>query len=838
MLIPSLLALVPVSADTGDGTLTQFAGGLNATTVQLNATGYVTTVSIDSPRNITYQSATFDVSYSSNDSSPGHVWLDIDEDGSEEWAWKGTGMGGLGLQTEFSNGGINESISVSAGTSTSSGFHIPYSAQTKSASMNASFIPTLGGGLYSIGEVMALELADINADGDMEIIILSNQPNGNSSANVSIGWMDWDSTNSSMSNISWVETCANGGDLRIGDVNNDSIADIGVTNFVDSSICIHMSDVNRIGYNSTYDNVSLSWSALDVEFADMDGDTFDDLVSIHGTSELTLRTYNNFTGTWEENQSRVMESNSSVGMLSQLVDLTVGELNGTGTGWTAIVSDSEEFVSTHIWDLNNGMWSSSISSFDGIRSDMLIHDIDSDGYLDIFGTTDITTAVSMYNGTAWSVVSKESITNSINATIADADMDGNMDFITPQTGVTDGSDSTFVGELVVKGINSSGVGSQSLTSFAPVTAPTDVRIIDLDGDGRVEHIIAGGESNPGIFIAGWHQFSIDVDQDGTPEANVTGYSGDGLAGLVPLEVDNMVDEIKAAIDTLQPNAPIIMDLWNNEYITITTNVDAAGAGSVLLKDLNITYDASFMVDINPYATGNLSNSLNQQMLAGTGFFNITLPFNSTSSGTISINDLVAPYAAGAPQLARPPTPIVNLVSVDEQMVELNWQDIPTFGQNFLSFQVFRVINGIELDFEIHPPYSDNASNMTIDTGVSPGVTYDYYVRSLHEYGVTSNLSEVMTVSVPFPGLIMQIDASVIDKPSDEGGWLNITWPNPSASTLDHFDIYVSTSAFSNVSGMTPVVVVDKYNLSVEVNISSEGEIVDGTQYWAASVAVD
>jgi hypothetical protein len=96
----------------------------------------------------------------------------------------------------------------------------------------------------------------------------------------------------------------------------------------------------------------------------------------------------------------------------------------------------------------------------------------------------------------------------------------------------------------------------------------------------------------------------------------------------------------------------------------------------------------------------------------------------------------------------------------------------------------------------------------------------------------------LTVLIPFPGLIIQINATVIDKPSDEGGWLNITWPNPSSLTLDHFDIYVSTSAFSSVSGMTPVAVVDQYNLSVEVNISSEGEIVDGTQYWAASVAVD
>ena len=837
MLIPSLLALVPVSADAGDGSLTQFSGGLSATTVQLNATGYVTTASIDSPRNITYQSATFEVSYNDDDPSPGRIWFDINEDGSEEWAWNGTGMGGLGLQTEFSNGGINESINVSSGTSTSLGFHLPSSAQTSSSLMNASFIPTLGGGLYSIGEVMALELADIDADGDMEIIILSNQPNGNSSANLSIGWMDWDSTNSNMSNISWVETCANGNDLRIGDVNNDSMADIGVTNFDDSSICIHLSDVNRVGYNSTFDNVSLPVAPLDMEFADIDGDNYDDVISIHGTGDLVLRQYLNSTATWGDNKTKLIESNTSVGMPAQLSDITAGELNGTGTGWTAIVSDTEDFVSTYKWDFANGIWTDKISSFDGIMSGMMIHDINGDGFLDIFGTTDLGHTVSMYDGLAWNV-SSGMLLNSINATIADADMDGNMDLITPIVGAIDGSDSTFVGQLEVRSLNSSGAGNISSTSFTPVTGPTDVRVVDLDGDGRVEHIIAGGESNPGIFIAGWHYFSIDVDQDGTPEGTVTGYSGDGLAGLGPLEWSDMSNEVKDAIDILQPNAIMAQDFWHNEYFTITTDVDAGGDGIVFFENLNLTYDVSFMVNYNPYASANLSNSLNQQMQAGTGFFSITLPFNSTLPGVITIKDLAAPYIAGAPFLELPPTPVVSLMNVDESIVEFSWQNSTTFGQSFLNFQVFRVVSGTELDFAIHE-ISNNQLNMTTDSNIIPGVTYDYYVHSVHEYGVTSNLSDVLTVLVPFPGLIAQVDATVIDKPNDEGGWLNITWSNPVDSAgIDHFDIYVSTSEFSSVSGMTPVVDVNQSNLTVEVNISSEGEIVDGTQYWAASVAVD
>ena len=61
-------------------------------------------------------------------------------------------------------------------------------------------------------------------------------------------------------------------------------------------------------------------------------------------------------------------------------------------------------------------------------------------------------------------------------------------------------------------------------------------------------------------------------------------------------------------------------------------------------------------------------------------------------------------------------------------------------------------------------------NMSVDPGVSPGDVYDYRVRSNHQFGVTSNLSNILTVTIPYPlppSAIQNVSAQ--DVPDDEGG---------------------------------------------------------------------
>jgi len=840
LLVPTLLLAIPGAADSEGGSVTTFAGGGSTDSIETSGNSFNASSSLDSPRNITYQTASFEIEYSSDDPSPGQLWLDINMDGDNEWAW-GTGgisgMGSVGLQTEFDTGADNDSHSISSGTVVSNGVILPGNSQLLSSQLSATFTPTVGGGLFSIGELLDVAVGNIDSDPLPEIIFLSDEPNGNSSANKSIGWMEWDSNNSSFSNVSWAETCSAGGELRLGDVNNDGRVDIGVVLAESSSMCIHLSNTSVGGYTSTNMNVSVGEGMTDIDFADLDGDGFSDVVSIHGMGELSTRLFRNATSSFADNLTQVIFPNGSAGpMAAQLEELAVGELNGTGTGWYVIVADGEEHLTAWNYNLSMQSWVEHPKSFDGAKADIHLVDINSDGYLDTVGTTDMGHMVAIYNGSEWNS-STGSMVSIHNSTFADVDGDGVLDVITPTTGNTDGSDATFVGELVVRPVNASGIGAQVINfAYEPVTAPTQIKISDLDGDGVLEHIVAGGESNPGIYIAGWHHFSIDIDQDGTPEGSETGYAGDGTAGQGPLNWMDDSNAVKDAIDTLQLSATLSQDMWDNNYFTTHFDISANGEGTVLLDSLNLSYDVTFTVDNNPHASGNLSNVLNQLMQAGTGTFNIPIPFNSTSAGTITLKNLAAVYTAGAPQLELPPTPTLNLVGYDSNMVQFDWHDGMGLN-NFVHFQIFRVENGTALDTTAHI-LDTTILNMTLDVSVVPGTTYDYFVRSVHSFGVASNLSEVLTVAIPYPGLIPSPLTTIVDRAEDDGGWLSISWEDPNSSTLDHFDIYLSSTQFSNISDMTPVATLDTSTFAINISESSEGELVDGVPYWGACIPVD
>lgn len=839
LLVPTLLLAIPVAADSEGGSVTTFSSGALTAPIELSGTAYNSSISIDSPRNITYQVASLEIEFNSDDPSPGQTWLDINMDGFEEWAWNGTGMGSIGSQTMFSTGANNDSIAVSSGTSPSTGIHLPGDSQIFSSQLTATFTPTMGGGLYSIGELIDIAIGNIDSDPYLEIIVLSDEPNGNSSANKSIGWMEWDSSTSSITNVTWAETCSAGGELRLGDVNNDSRVDIGVVVSESSSMCVHMSNSSNSGYIASNLNVSVGEGLTDIDFADVDGDGFSDVVSVHGhTGILSTRLYRNATGNFADNVTQIIFENNSVGPVPVfLEELTVGELNGTGTGWHVLVADALGHITA--WNYNSSLqvpWVEHRKSFDGAKTNLQLVDVNSDGFLDTVGITDMGHVVSIYNGTDWTSSTGSPIII-VNSTFADVDNDGVMDIITPSTGLSDGNDATFVGELEVRPINASGIGAQVTNHvYEPVTAPTQIKMADLDGDGVLEHIVAGGESNPGIFIAGWHNFSIDIDQDGTPDGGEIGYAGDGGAGQDPLIWSDDSNAVKDAIDSLQQSTIFSQDLWNNDYFTPVFDVYAAGEGTVLLDSMNISYDAIFTVDNNPYASGNLSNVLNQLMEVGNGTFNIPLSLNSTSAGKITLKNLAAVYTLGAPLLELPPTPSLNLVSYDSDMVHFDWHDSIDLN-NFVNFQIFRVVNGTTLDTSIHE-FDSTILNMTLDASVVPGTTYDYFVRSIHSYGVASNLSDVLTVAIPYPGMIPSPTTMMVDRSADEGGWFNISWDDPNATTLDHFEIYLSSTQFSNISDMTPILLLNSTTFSIETNQSSEGKLVDGTPYWGACIPVD
>ena len=138
LIFPTLLALIPTVSAEGGGSLTTFSNGASTVDVETSSS-YNSTISIDSPRNVTYQTASLELDYSSDDPSPGKVWPDINMDGTEEWAWNGTGMGSVGEQTTFVDGALNDSIAVSSGNNSSKGIILPTNAQLFSSELSSSF---------------------------------------------------------------------------------------------------------------------------------------------------------------------------------------------------------------------------------------------------------------------------------------------------------------------------------------------------------------------------------------------------------------------------------------------------------------------------------------------------------------------------------------------------------------------------------------------------------------------------------------------------------------------------------------------------------------------------
>ena len=74
---------------------------------------------------------------------PENVTIDVGNDGNIEWAYRGKGYGDLGLQNEFTSGGLNTTMMVGSNATNSTYFHLPYGADVLSASCT---VRSLGGG--------------------------------------------------------------------------------------------------------------------------------------------------------------------------------------------------------------------------------------------------------------------------------------------------------------------------------------------------------------------------------------------------------------------------------------------------------------------------------------------------------------------------------------------------------------------------------------------------------------------------------------------------------------------------------------------------------------------
>ena len=822
LMVTSCVPLTFVSASGESLSFNNFNGGY--ATVDVNLQGNVTnnSASIEVPRNVTFTTSGFEVVIDSDDQSPGEVWVDVGEDGIFEWEFTGTGYGDIGHQNEFYDGNNWYVSQVPSGNSTSPTILIPSQSTIKESSLEVGFSPESGGGFFPIGTHQEVIETDIDNDSLPEPMFLLDIQSNNST---SIVWADWNS-GSGLTMSTPIQTCDNATSISTGDVNGDGSEDIVAFSTSTSTACIHLAN------GTTFDpvlNQTISSGLSMAKMGDINSDGADEIVTVTTGGSLSFYSWDNTSSGLSSPVVEAVDQNGTTGFPATLLLVHVGDFFNNGNESMLVMDTTGHW--TH-WSVISGMLAGPLTTFDDISRDEILTDLDGDGDIDILGSSNQGYAMRINNGTTWKLQSFQNMISLVNSTVADYDNDGNLDLMIPISGVSDGNSTTVEGNISLRQINSTNISSPSMMGLEPWSIPTSILTMDMDGDGVIEHIVSAGETSKGVFIAGWHSIELDADKDGTPEMSRTGYAGDSANGLDSLQ---MRDESNAIMDDL---LQIILSLQTNvdgygvEMANLSMNVKTTGNGEFNYSGLDIGYDCSFTVNQNPHLIGNLTNSLNQQMTGGVGNLTIDIPLNSTKLGLVSLSNYYAVTIPGAPNLAIPLTPVLQLVSATPEMVEFKWNDTIEYGLDFIEFEIFKLESSSQ-SINLQDVYNRSFFNQTIDSNVTVGSTYWYVVRSTHQYGIASNFSQPLMVTVPYPAPPSQLTGfSLTDVASDQGGVLSLSW-NHSMDEFSEYEVYLETSEFTSISGLNPVL-----NISSSQNSTLLSGLTDGQEYWAAVVAVD
>lgn len=138
-----------------------------------------------------------------------------------------------------------------------------------------------------------------------------------------------------------------------------------------------------------------------------------------------------------------------------------------------------------------------------------------------------------------------------------------------------------------------------------------------------------------------------------------------------------------------------------------------------------------------------------------------------------------------------------------------------------------------------PDYPGFSECMTV-RGLSGGTTYYFAISAVDEvgnWGLMSNIAIGMAKDLIAPIPINGVYAE--DTPDDQGQSLDVKWDKSHAHDFDHYNIYISSSDFSNIAWSTPVKSIDNIEVT-QTTVVNAGTttLTDWKDYYVAVTAAD
>lgn len=241
--------------------------------------------------------------------------------------------------------------------------------------------------------IQSIAVQDLNHDGIPDIAIAG----GGNSVTVFIGNGDGTFTASSQNPL----TSGNGPyKVVVADVNGDTFPDILTANMTDQTVSVFLG--NGDGTFASKQDYAVGGPASDLKVGDVDGDHKQDIVTANYTAASFSLLRGNGDGTFKPHLDYATDSNIAYGV-------AIGDLNEDGTLDVAVSNNGTNVFGIYLGK-GNGTFAAPVyyeANNGAGPADILMQDVDGDGHLDIVCSVEASDFVTILYGAGDGTFSKE-----------------------------------------------------------------------------------------------------------------------------------------------------------------------------------------------------------------------------------------------------------------------------------------------------------------------------------------------------------------------------------------------------------------------------------------------